>query len=125
MELPTGLTLEAAAWVDARIAIANARTAATIRTDIDKVDDWCDGMFVALRDVLQQLLTYCPGLADDLAPSWRAVAELYDQVNALGLRAADDQPIEFLQARKMLYRMLVAQGVMRDQGAAVPKPRGR
>ncbi|TXI16584.1 MAG: hypothetical protein E6Q67_14235 [Roseateles sp.] len=125
MELPEGMTLEAAAWLETRIVIANARTAAVLRAEVEKVDDWASGVFVALRDTLQQLLTQAPGLADALAPSWRDAAASFEQIDALGLPALDGESLEFLEARKMLYRSFKLQGLMRDQAPAMPRQRVR
>ena len=54
--IPADLSPEAAAWLQAQMAISNARTAAVLREEINKVDDWANGIFAALRDAIGHLL---------------------------------------------------------------------
>lgn len=122
MEVPAGLTPEAAAWMQAQIAMANAQTAAILRCELSKVDDWANGVFAALRDLVVQQLKADPALAAGLAPQWRRAAEAFDRIDVQGLPAAPDEPLEFLEARKMLYGLSAVLGLM-PQVEAVPKQR--
>lgn len=124
MELPADLSPEAAAWIQTQITLSNARTAAVLRTEINKVDDWANGIFAALRDMLLQQLQANPALAAGLAPEWRQAAEAFDRIDVQGLPATPDEPLEFLEARKMLYRLSSALGLM-PRIDAVPKQRVR
>ena len=54
--IPADLSPETAAWLQAQMVIQNARTAAILREEINKVDDWSNGIFAALRDALGHLL---------------------------------------------------------------------
>lgn len=79
-----------------------------LRAEIDRVDDWANGLFHVLLDLLPGLLKRHPELAASLAPKWREAAEQFDQMTQ-----AQPSPVgrevatpEFLEARKMLYRLL-------------------
>lgn len=124
MEVPAGLSPEAAAWMQTQIAMANAQTAAILRSEINKVDDWANGVFAALRDVLMHQLKTDPALAAGLAPEWRRAAEAFDRIDVQGLPAAPDEPLEFLEARKMLYRLSAVLGLM-PKAEVAPKQRVR
>ena len=111
--LPADITPEAAAWMHTQIALSNARTAATLRREIDKVDDWANGIFAALRDVLQHQLRESPALASALAKDWGPAARAFDRIEVRGLPPAPDEPLEFLEARKMYFRLFGSVGLMR------------
>ena len=113
---PADLTPEAAAWMHAQIAISNARTAAVLREEINKVDDWANGIFAALRDVLGHLLRESPQLGQALASDWSQAARDFDRIDVLGLPAQPDEPLEYLEARKMLYRFFGVLGGMPKVG---------
>lgn len=113
---PADLSPETVAWLHAQMAINNARTAAVLREEINRVDDWANGIFAALRDVLLHQLKANPSLAAALAPGWRQAAEDFDRINLHGLPAAPDEPLEFLEARKMLYRLYVRLGIAPEAG---------
>lgn len=125
MEVPAGLTPEAAAWMQAQIAMANAQSAAILRCELSKVDDWANGIFAAVRDLLLHQLEADPGLAAALAPEWRKVAEDFDRIDVQGLPAAPNEPLEFLEARKMLYRLSSVLGLMPTGVEVVSRQRVR
>lgn len=102
---PADLSPETAAWLHAQMAIHNARTAAVLREEINKVDDWANGIYAALRDVLACQLRQSPELGKALAKSWSRAAREFDRIHVHGLPARKDEPLEFLEARKMLYRI--------------------
>ena len=114
--LPTDISPETAAWLQAQMAIHSARTAAVLREEINKVDDWANGIFAALRDVLAYQLRESPELGKALAKTWSNVAKDFDQISVQGLPANQDEPLEFLEARKMLYRLFGLLGAMPKVG---------
>ena len=114
--LPTDISPETAAWLQAQMAIHSARTAAVLREEINKVDDWANGIFAALRDVLAYQLRESPELGKALAKSWSDVAKDFDRISDQGMPSNPDEPLEFLEARKMLYRLFVSLGSMPKAG---------
>lgn len=126
MELPAGLSPEMSSWIQAQIAMSNASNAATLRAEINKVDDWANGVFVALKDVLLPLLTDHPLTAYDIGPQWRKAAEQFERIEQGHPPADTDETLEFLEARKMLYRVFELLGVWRKAAvASVQKPARR
>ena len=104
--IPADLSPEAAAWLLTQITIANARTAALLRAEIDKLDDWANGLFVVFTNVLPHLLRTRPELAAQLAPQWCKAAEQFEALQASGMRhTRNGESLELLEARKMLYRI--------------------
>ena len=114
--IPADLSPETAAWLQAQMVINNARTAAILRDEINKVDDWANGIYAALRDVLAHQLRASPELGKALATDWSKAARDFDRINVQGLPARPDEPLEFLEARKMLYRLFGVLGTMPKVG---------
>ncbi len=114
--LPADLTPETAAWLQAQMAINNARTAAVLREEINKVDDWANGIYAALRDVLMHQLRESPELGKTLAKNWSRAARDFDRIHVQGLPAKQHEPLEFLEARKMFYRVFTHLGAMPKVG---------
>ena len=110
--IPADLNPETAAWLQAQMAINNARSAAILRAEINKVDDWANGIFSALRDVLIHQLKESPELGKALAKSWSRVARDFDRIHVHGLPAKEGQSLEVLEARKMYYRIFCNLGSM-------------
>lgn len=83
-----------------------------LRAEIDRVDDWANGVFAALLEVLFPLLRAHPEIAKELAPVWQRIAERFD-AQTKGKRQAGNfhEPDEMLEARAMLYRELSKFGV--------------
>ena len=116
--LPADMPPETAAWLQAQMAINNARTAAVLREEINKVDDWANGIFAALRDAIGHLLGEArPIVGDGLAHSWGKAAQDFDSIMA-GDKAAhhDGESLEQLEARALLYRFYVRLGMMPEIG---------
>lgn len=111
MECPAGLSPEVSAWIQAQIAMSNASNAATLRAEINKVDDWANGVFLALKDVLAVLLKKDPALARAVAPNWLEAAQDFDLIDLQGKAPKEDEPLELLEARKMLYRVFSVLGI--------------
>lgn len=104
MNMPTDLSPETAAWMRVQMTLAAARAVEPLRAEINKVDDWANGLFLVLNDLLPFLLRTHPELASELAPRWRTAAESFDRIQE-GQAAEPDEPLELLEARKMLFRM--------------------
>lgn len=103
---PADLSSETTAWLHAQIAVAAARAVAPLREELDKLDDWANGLFVVLTNVLPHLLRAQPEMAAKLAPQWRKAAERFEALEVSGARrAGDGETLELLEARKMLYRI--------------------
>lgn len=116
--IPADLSPETAAWLQAQMVINNARTAAILRDEINKVDDWANGIFAALRDGLGQLLGDArPLIGDGLARDWSRAAQDFDSIMAGGKAAHHKgESLEQLEARKMLYRFYVQLGMLPKVG---------
>ena len=116
--LPADLSPETAAWLQAQMAINNARTAAVLREEINKVDDWANGIFAALRDAIGHLLGEArPIVGDGLARSWGKAAQDFDSI--MGDDKATHhagESLEQLEARALLYRFYVRLGMMPEAG---------
>lgn len=108
MNMPADLSPETAAWIRVQMTLAAARAVEPLRAEINKVDDWANGLYAVLLDVLPGLLKDNPALARELEPNWRTAAESFDLIDLQGQPAQPDEPLEFLEARKMLYRMFAA-----------------
>ena len=120
MELPAGMSPEVSAWIQAQIATSNASNAATLRAEINKVDDWANGVFMVLLNVLPGVLRSNPELARQIAPQWEKASEDFDRIDVQGKPAKPDEPLEFLEARKMMYRIFGLLGIWKD--AETQKP---
>ena len=83
-----------------------------LREEINKVDDWANGIYAALRDVLMHQLRESPELGKTLAKNWSRAARDFDRIHVQGQPARKDEPLEFLEARKMYYRVFSHLGVM-------------
>ena len=116
--IPADLSPETAAWLQAQMVIQNARTAAILREEINKVDDWSNGIFAALRDALGHLLGEArPIIGEGLARDWSRAAQDFERIMAGGQATHHKgESLEQLEARKMLYRVYVQLGMMPKVG---------
>lgn len=81
--------------------------AAQLRAEIDRVDDWANGVFLALFDLLPPLLREHPQIAATIAPMWKKAAQNWDTLQTGTMQGESfDEPEGVLEARKLLYRML-------------------
>ena len=98
---------ETSTWVRELLEQEIAKAVTPLRQEMDQLDDWANGLFLALQDVTLALLKHQPALAQELRPLWLQAALRYDQ-----LEQQQGQADEFhetagaLEARKMLYRLL-------------------
>ena len=100
------LTPDTTEWVRALLAQEIEKAVAPLRQEIDQLDDWANGVFAALSDVMPVLLKTQPEIACYLEPMWREASEQYDRIGSIG--QADDfhGTQALLEASKMLYRQL-------------------
>ena len=73
---------------------------------MDEVDDWANGVFLALQDLVYVLAREYPKVVPPLTDTWRQDAARYAELEQ-GAAPDPGQPNEqaLLEARKMLYRM--------------------
>lgn len=115
--IPADLSPEAAAWLQAQMAISNARTAAVLREEINKVDDWANGIFAALRDALGNQLGDAPSIGRALARDWSKAAQDFNGIMAGGKAVHHKgESLEQLEARALLYGFYVRLGMMPKVG---------
>ena len=117
MTHPAALDPETAAWMQAQMAISTARAVAPLRAELDKLDDWANGIFVALTDLIPFLLLKHPALARQLQPQWRSAAERFDALQTeCNSCSAEGESLELLEARKMLYRIFAVMRLWPEHG---------
>ncbi len=113
--MPANLSPETTAWLQAQMVINNAKTAAILRAEINKVDEWANGIFAALRDVLGHQLRQSPELASDLAGKWGQVEKDFDRIHVQGQAPRPHETLEYLEARKMLFKYFSVAGTLPKQ----------
>lgn len=113
---------EKAAWLREQVRQEVEHRIAPLRREIDGLDDWANGVFAALLDLLLPLLKTHPELAGTLEALWSKAAQQYALLERQPGRAAELHATpELLEARKMLYWVLAQLG----QWPAVQKRRPR
>lgn len=80
-----------------------------LRDEINRLDDWANGLYAALHDVVNEVALSSPEIAKRLAARWSKVAAEFDQLEANPQMESEDS-LEILEARKVLYRSLVIAG---------------
>ncbi|PAU86310.1 hypothetical protein CK507_15820 [Pseudomonas sp. WN033] len=91
---------------------------ADLRVKLDQADEWANGLYMALDDLVQILLKQNPALAIPLADRWRPVADCYAQLERGEVPVDSDGepkdvgPMQRLEARKILFRTLTAAGAL-------------
>ncbi|HTF98653.1 MAG TPA: hypothetical protein VL995_21100 [Cellvibrio sp.] len=80
-----------------------------LREEINRVDDWANGLYAALNDVVSEVGRLDPEIAARLATKWSKVAKQFDQQEAEP-HLNFEESLEQLEARKILYRTLVITG---------------
>lgn len=119
MNAPHDLTPASVAWIHTQIALANARTAAPIRAELEQIDNWANGIFLALQDALLCQVKSSPAMAHELARDWSRVADRFDAIEAGVIPAEDGETLELLEARKMLYRLFALLKLWPHQSGAI------
>lgn len=77
-----------------------------LTAEVDRNDDWANGLFRVLVDVLPHLLRSNPALAADLGRRWKEEAERYEALREDQGQAEDfHDTAEKAEATKMLYRI--------------------
>jgi len=109
---------ETTEWVRALLSQEIERAIAPLRQEIDRLDDWSNGVFAALSELLRPLLAEHPEIAATLASSWRRASEVYDTLGSEGQAADFHETQELLEARKILFRLLPAFEEFRAPGLA-------
>ena len=85
---------------------------AQLRAEIDKVDDWANGVLHALIDVLPLLLKKHPDVAATVAPMWKNAARKFSEVTMkTGQAESFSETADLLEPKKMLYEMFALLGV--------------
>ena len=78
-----------------------------LRAEVDRLDDWQNGVFSALLDLTQMLTSDQPELKARLLSRWKDASEKFDRLEQNPGQHDDFQETaELLEARKMLYRIL-------------------
>lgn len=92
------------------------REISELRTEIDRVDDWANGIFVAMQDLVLELLRMHPQLARNLHGGWEAAADQYELLRASTEQQADfHETMELLEARKILFRVSDLLGLWKER----------
>lgn len=103
---------ETTEWVRALLRQEIDKAVAPLHQRIEAQDDWANGVFAALEDVLIPLLKAQPDIARTVAPLWRLASERFELLQRQDGQADDfHETAGLLEARKMLYRQLENFGV--------------
>lgn len=81
-----------------------------LRTEMDRVDDWANGVYALLLDVLPHLLRNHPAV-EKVQQSLKAADERYETLLAHPKLAEPGEPAGLYEARKMAHRQLALLGV--------------
>lgn len=85
---------------------------AQLRAEIDRVDDWANGLLHVLIDVLPLLLKQHPDVAAKIAPMWEGAArKFYSVTTETGQAESFSETVELLESKKMLYETFALLGV--------------
>lgn len=91
-----------------------------LRAEARAADEWADGLYSALLDVVAELSRHHPRLADDLKSRWRLSAARFDALSAGHKPDSGCDSIDTpgnLEPRAKLYRALAS-------GESKPPARG-
>jgi hypothetical protein len=110
------------AWLREQVRQEVEQRVAPLRRELDGLDDWANGVFAALLDLLLPLLKSHPELAGTLEALWSRAAEQYAELERSPQRRAELQTTpELLEARKMLYWVLGQLGQWPSRKAKRPR----
>lgn len=83
-----------------------------LRLEVDRNDDWANGLFAVLVEALPPLLRANPEMARQLGATWRNRADEYEALRSNPGQAEDfHDTAEKLEAAKMLYRQFDVLGL--------------
>lgn len=83
-----------------------------LRLEVDRNDDWANGLFAVLVEALPPLLRANPEMARQLGATWRNRADEYEALRSTPGQADDfHDTAEKLEAAKMLYRQFDVLGL--------------
>lgn len=99
---------ETTEWVRALLQQEIDRAVAPLRQEIDQLDDWANGVFCALSDLMPALLKTQPEIARYLEPLWRKASERYDHIGNTDQAEDFHETQPLLEARMTLYRQLAS-----------------
>lgn len=88
---------------------AVAAEVAALERRLDDQDEWMNGLFLAIEDLMQALLREQPALVASAIRDWQAASDRYELARQ-GLYADESQ--KRLEPRKMLYQLLHATGAL-------------
>ncbi|QPF74216.1 hypothetical protein G8A07_15685 [Roseateles sp. DAIF2] len=109
--MQTDLSPKNVAWLREQVRQEVEHRMAPLRRELDGMDDWANGVFAALLDLLLPLLKTHPELGRTLEALWGRAAEQYAELERSPERRAELQTTpELLEARKMLYWVLAQLG---------------
>ncbi len=111
MNIPAELSPEVATWMRLQMSIAASRAVEPLKAEIDAVDDWANGLFVVISQVLPYLMMQNPEMGRALQANWSEAAQMYERIDQGLEDATDDEPLGMLEARKILYRTFDVSGV--------------
>jgi hypothetical protein len=103
MNLPTELSPATYAWMRVQMTIAAARAVEPLRAELRTMEDFANGVFIVIAQVLPHILIENPALAARLAPQWRLDAQKFDAMQLGALPQDEDESLDLLEARKLLY----------------------
>ncbi len=78
-----------------------------LKKECSRVDDWANGVFLALNELLMALAHEQPEVVRRLEPQWK---KAYDDYNRADQNRHVGQSARLLEARKMLYGHLKSSG---------------
>lgn len=77
-----------------------------LRKQVDRLDDWSNGLFAALSDLSLYLLKAQPDLAKLLGPVWEKAAHRFFEIENEEQASDLHETAELFEARKKLFRIL-------------------
>ena len=96
------------ATIDERVEQALQKRLEPIQRELDELDDFCNGLLLALAEVLPHIWKADEGISRTLAKTWGEAARQFDQIEKLDGQHPDfDQTLELLRPRKVLYDILL------------------
>jgi hypothetical protein len=96
------------ATIDERVESALQKRLEPIQRELDELDDFCNGLLLALAEVLPHIWKADEGISRTLAKTWGEASRQFDQIEKLDGQHPDfDQTLELLRPRKVLYDILL------------------